>query len=126
MRSAVDFRPFRRLTREDVAVVAALIARRVERLLERRGLAGDAERGEALDVWSEEASVLAAVAAASVEARVALGPRAGAPVRRFGDPPEEVAPMTPGPCHAHVAGFDLHAGLVTGAGQRDRLERLCR
>ncbi len=38
----------------------------------------------------------------------------------------EVAPMTPGPCHAHVAGFDLHAGLVTRAGQRDRLERLCR
>jgi len=23
-------------------------------------------------------------------------------------------------------GFDLHAGLVTRAGQRDRLERLCR
>ena len=43
-----------------------------------------------------------------------------------GDPQEEVAPMTLGPCHAHAAGFDLHAGLVTGAGQRDRLERLCR
>ena len=34
--------------------------------------------------------------------------------------------MTVGPCHAHVGGFDLSAGLVTGAGQRDRLERLCR
>ena len=34
--------------------------------------------------------------------------------------------MTLGPCHAHIAGFDLHAGLVTRAGQRDRLERLCR
>jgi NAD-dependent oxidoreductase involved in siderophore biosynthesis len=33
--------------------------------------------------------------------------------------------MTLGPCHAHVDGFDLHAGLVTRAGQRDRLERLC-
>ena len=30
--SAVDFHPFGRLTREDVAVVVALIARRVERL----------------------------------------------------------------------------------------------
>jgi hypothetical protein len=47
-------------------------------------------------------------------------------VRRGGDPPEEVAPVALGPCHAHVAGFDLHAGLVTRAGQRDRLERLCR
>jgi hypothetical protein len=34
--------------------------------------------------------------------------------------------VTLGPCHAHVVGFDLHAGLVTRAGQRDRLERLCR
>jgi hypothetical protein len=34
--------------------------------------------------------------------------------------------MTLGPCHAQVGGFDLHAGLVTRAGQRDRLERLCR
>ena len=70
--------------------------------------------------------MLAAVAAASVDGRVALGPRAGARVRRCGDPPDDVAPMTLGPCHAHVDGFDLHAGLVTRAGQRERLERLCR
>jgi hypothetical protein len=124
--SGVAFHPMRRLTRADVAGVVALIARRVERLLERRGLAGGAESSGAPDLWSEEAPVLAAVAAASVEGRVALGPRAGARVRRCGDPPEEVAPMTLGPCHAHVDGFDLHAGLVTRAGQRDRLERLCR
>jgi hypothetical protein len=35
-------------------------------------------------------------------------------------------PATLGPCHAHAGGFDLHAGLVVGAGQRDRLERVCR
>lgn len=122
----VQFYRVRRLTREDVAAVVALIARRVERLLERRGLAGGADTSGAPDLWSEEAPVLAAAAAASVEGRVALGPRARARVRRSGDPPEEVAPMTLGPCHAHVAGFDLHAGLVTRAGERDRLERLCR
>jgi putative transposase len=38
--SVVAFHPMRRLTREDVAGVVALIARRVERRLERRGLAG--------------------------------------------------------------------------------------
>lgn len=103
--SVVAFHPMRRLTREDVAGVVALIARRVERLLERRGLAGGAESsGGAPDLWSEEAPVLAAVAAASVDGRVALGPRAGARVRRSGDPPEDVAPMTLGPCHAHVDG----------------------
>src|SRR5205814_744589 len=74
---------------------------------------------------SRGASVLAA-AAASVDGRVALGPRAGARVRGCGDAPGNGAPMTLGPCHAHVAGFDLHAGLVTRAGQRDCLERLCR
>jgi hypothetical protein len=82
----VRFHPVRRLTREDVAVIVALIARRVARLLERRGLAGSAESG-APDLWSEETPVLAAVAAASVDGRVALGPRAGTRVRRYGDPP---------------------------------------
>lgn len=100
--------------------------RRMARLLERRGLAGDAESGEAADLWSTEAPVLAAAAAASVDGRVALGPRAGARIRRCGDPPEEVTPATVGPCHAHAGGFDLHAGLLVRAGQRDRLERLCR
>ena len=33
--------------------------------------------------------------------------------------------MTLGPRHANVDGFDLHAGIVVPAGQRDRLERLC-
>jgi Transposase zinc-binding domain/Putative transposase len=53
----------RRVTREDVAGVVALIARRVERLLERRGLAGGAGSSGAPDLWSEEAPVIAAVAA---------------------------------------------------------------
>jgi Transposase zinc-binding domain/Putative transposase len=122
----VRFHSVRRLTREDVAEVVALVARRVTRLVARRGLACRAEDGEASDRWSDEAPILAAVAAASVEGRVALGPRAGARVRRCGDPPEDVAPATLGPCHAHAAGFDLHAGLVVRDGQRDRLERVCR
>lgn len=122
----VRFHPVRRLTRPDVAEVVALVARRVTRVVERRGLAGRAEDGEASDPWSDEAPVLAAVAAASVDGRVALGPRAGARVRKYGDPLDDVAPATLGPCHAHAAGFDLHAGLVVRAGQRDRLERVCR
>jgi hypothetical protein len=122
----VRFHPVRRLTREDVAAVVALVARRVTRLVERRGLAGRAEDGEASDPWSDDAPVLAAVAAASVEGRVALGPRAGARVRRCGGAPEDGTPATLGPGHAHAGGFDLHAGLVVRAGQRDRLERVCR
>jgi Putative transposase len=31
-----------------------------------------------------------------------------------------------GPCHANAGGFDLHAGIMVRAGERERLERLCR
>ena len=50
----------------------------------------------------------------------------GARIRRCGDPPEDLTPTAVGPCHAHISGFDLHAGLLVRAGHRDRLERLCR
>jgi len=43
-------------------------------------------------------------------------PRAGARVARYGSPPEGAAPVTLGPCHANVGGFDLHAGIVVRAG----------
>jgi hypothetical protein len=73
-----------------------------------------------------EAPALAGLASASVQGLVALGPSAGARVPRYGDPPEEVEPTTLGPSHAQADGFDLHAGIVVQAGERERLERLCR
>jgi Putative transposase len=54
------------------------------------------------------------------------GREPGARVRRCGAAPQDIAPTTLGPCHARADGFDLHAGLVVRAGQRDRLERVCR
>jgi hypothetical protein len=115
-----------RLTRRDVAGVVALAAGRIERLLQRRGLAATPDEGGAPDAWADQAPVLAGLAAAAVEGLVAFGPRAGARPARYGDAPESVEPLTPGPCHAALRGFDLHAGIVTCAGQRERLERLCR
>jgi Putative transposase len=51
----------------------------------------------------------------------------GARVRCYGEPPDDrVESAVLGPCHAQAAGFDLQAAIVTRAGQRDRLERLCR
>lgn len=41
------------------------------------------------------------------------------------DGEEGEAPPAPA-CHARANGFDLHAGLVVPAGQRERLERVCR
>lgn len=123
---ALRFHPSARLTRNDVAAVVATVERRIVRLLERRGLAGRDESCGAVDTWTEEAPVLAGIAAASVQGLVAIGPRAGARVRRCGDPPKEVEEPALGPCHAHQHGFDLHAGIVARAGHRERLERLCR
>ena len=103
------FHPARRLTRDEVADVVAVVARRIERLLQRRGLAATPEESGAPDTWFEEAPVLAGIAAASVQGLVALGPRAGARVQRYGEPPEDVEPLTPGPGHAQLGGFDLSA-----------------
>lgn len=54
----VRFHPTRRLTRDDVAAVVATIERRIERLLERRGLVDGAESGGTLDKWTEDSPVL--------------------------------------------------------------------
>ena len=120
------FHPSGRLTRDDAAAVVAVAVRRIERLLARRGVMATAEERGAPDGWTEHAPVLAGLAAASVEGRTALGPRRGARVARYGRAPEESAPVTLGPCHAARGGYDLHAGVVVRAGERERLERLCR
>ena len=121
-----DFHPTRRLTALDVAEVLATVEPRIKRLLDRRGLGDGDDEGSASDAWAEDAPVLAGLAAASVQGTVALGPHRGARLRRLGDPPESVEAPAPDGCHARANGFDLHAGLVVPAGQRDRLERVCR
>jgi hypothetical protein len=96
--SAVRFHPVRRLPREEVADVVVLIARRVARLLERRGSGAmlrvakprtcGPRRRRSWQRWR------------SVEGRLALGPRAAARVRRCGHPPEQVTPTTLAHRHA--------------------------
>ena len=63
---------------------------------------------------------------ASVQGRVALGPRAGARVRRLGDEPDLGHVITRGPRQAQLDGFDLHANVWVPPNNRARLEQLCR
>ena len=88
----VDFQPARRPTRDDVAEVVAVAARRVERLLERRCVAAASEERDVPDAWSEETPILACIAAAAVQGRVALGMGAGAQLQRYVAPCDDLRP----------------------------------
>ena len=109
----------------EVAHVLGTIRRRVGQLLRRCGLEPGDEGTGPEDSLAEASLVLAGIVGASVQGRVALGPRAGARVRRLGDL-RPSATGARGPRHAHVQGFDLHANVWVGAHDRARLEQLCR
>src|SRR5215467_11740622 len=57
---------------------------------------------------------------------LALGSRAGAPVRRLGRDPAGMAPSSRGPRPTTLDGLDLHANVWVPRRDRGRLERLCR
>jgi hypothetical protein len=104
----------------DMAEILATIVPAVQRLLRRHGL----EDEDVTDPFAEATPVLAGWAAASVEGLAMTGPERRRPTR-LGEGRALSAPMSP-PCHASWEGFDLHAGVRIPAGQRDRLERVCR
>jgi hypothetical protein len=106
--------------------VLATVRHRVQRLLVRRGLEPGADEGGPADQLAEESPVLAGIASASVQGRVALGPRAGARVRRLGREPDAAAVTSRGRRQARLEGFDLHANVWGSANDRAGLERLCR
>jgi hypothetical protein len=70
--------------------------------------------------------VLAGIVGASVQGRVALGPRAGARVRRLGPDADLENVTSRGPRQAQLEGFDLHANVWVSANDRAGLERRCR
>jgi putative transposase len=122
----LDFRPLPPPTDDEVGVVVKRIAARVQRLLKRRGLdPGDADLVRA-DPVVEESPALAGISSASIQGRIAFGPRAGARVWRVGDDPDAPWVLSTAPRHAHLAGFDLHANVAVPAADRARLEQLCR
>jgi len=111
----------------DLLPLLLTIARRIQRLLARRGISDGSDGGDLLDPFADAAPTLAGLAAASVRGVAALGPRAGRPVPRWGD--DRLARRTddaPRPWHVRICGFDLHGAVAVPPGARDRLERLCR
>jgi hypothetical protein len=123
---ALGFRPLPPPTDDEIGVVLARIATRVQRLLERRGPDPSGADPSPLDPVVEESAALAGISSASIQGRVALGPRAGARVWRVGGDPDAPWTLSATPRHAHLAGFDLHANVEVPASDRRRLEQLCR
>ena len=72
---------------------------------------------------AEPLPLLAGYAAASIQERVATGPRAGQPVRRLRSAAAVVGASATLRC-AGLEGFSLHANVALGA--RAALEHLCR
>jgi hypothetical protein len=83
----VQFHPLPPPTDTEVERLVTAIRARVLRLLARRGLGPDAEVDRA-DPVAEESLALAGLSVASVQGRVALGPRAGARAMALGRDPE--------------------------------------
>jgi len=123
---AVIFDPLPPPGDADVGAVLAIVRHRILSMLQRRGLLDASDGFVASDALAEEAPVLAGISAASVVGSIALGPRTGARVRRCAEPCDKVEAPPPGPRHARLEGFDLHANVAAPAGHRERLERLCR
>jgi Putative transposase len=109
----------------ELARLVATIARRIERLLARRGVALTASEADTRDLLAEDAPALAALAAASVAGRSVLGRAPHAHVARIGSDPDGATPKPETPWHARHASFDLHAGRTVRADDRAGLERLC-
>ncbi|PYM54813.1 MAG: IS91 family transposase, partial [Candidatus Rokuibacteriota bacterium] len=111
---------------EVVAHVLGTIRHRVRRVLARRGLEPDLAEPGLADGLADVSPILARIASASVQGRVALGQHAGTPVGRLGGDPTEPALAARGPRQAHLDGFDLHANVRVPPNDRARLEHLCR
>jgi hypothetical protein len=123
---APRFHPLPPPTDEEIARITAAIARRVEKLLVRKGLLGEDAASEPDPLEADE-PLLSQLYSASVQGRVATGPRAGQRLLRLGDriDAEDVEAIT-GPRCASVQGFSLHADVCVPARDRARLERLAR
>src|SRR6266446_1053982 len=109
----LEFHAAEASSEEEVARLLATIYRRVRRLLARRGL--EVDHVPDVDPLAEESPALAGISSASIQGRIALGPRAGRPLGHV-----------PRTCQAHLEGFDLHAHITVAADDRAGVERFCR
>ena len=123
-----SFHRARPVTSVDVAKLVFTIRSRVLRLCRHRGLLGEEGELEARHDGVEQQGLLPLLCAASIQGRGVLGQRAGASIARLGVVPERVAgrAVVVKELCAELDGFSVHAAVRVEAGERSRLEHLCR
>jgi hypothetical protein len=122
----IRFHRLRPPTDSEVESITERIARRVTRLLERRGMGPDSAPEEA-DTLSREQPLLAELYTASVQGRISTGSQAGNYLATAGFDPEPVRSKgIKGQRCSNVSGFSLHANVCIPAKARHQLENLCR
>ena len=120
------FTPLPAPSDEELTRITVSIARRVERLLVKKGLLGEHAATEPDPLEADE-SLLPQLYSASVQGRIASGPHAGQRLLRLGDRIDRDRVETiSGPRCASVQGFSLHADVCVPGRDRRRLERLAR
>ena len=114
------------MTDADVAKIVTRIRARVVRKLRRMGKLPDADEAEELaDLPGGEEQLLMDLSSAAVQGRAALGERPGAADVRVGRG-RRADPFVKAALCADSDGFSLHAAVRVRAGDRKRLEHLCR
>ena len=108
----------------DLDAITHTIAQRVSRYLEKAGyLVRDVESAY-LDLQADQDNAMANIIGASIAYRLAFGPNAGRRALTL-----QTIPAVTEDQFSQVskqAGFSLHAGVSCKAGQRKKLERMCR
>src|SRR5438132_1967292 len=95
---------------EEVARLLATIYRRIRRLLARRGV--EVDDAHDLDPLAEESPALAGISSASIQGRIAPGPRAGTRVLQLGREPDAPWVTSRAPCQPHLQGSAPHANTT--------------
>jgi hypothetical protein len=121
---ALSFRWVKAPTSAELSALAARIAGRVGRFLERQGLLERDAENPSLSELALDEEPMQALLAHSITYRIAVGPRAGRKVFTLQTLPPGDEGSSAGA--GQVGGFSLHAGVAARADERKKLERLCR
>lgn len=120
---------FRRIappTRRELQALVERIAQRIGRALERRGLIERDCENAYLSLDPSSDGPLDDLIGHSITYRIAVGPRAGQKVFTLQTLAAQSEEEEPRKRLVQASGFSLHAGIGIDAGQRKKLERLCR